>query len=45
LIKQLPEGRPGKDNERIYLPFEGDRLLSIIISKAFLIADDDKIKS
>lgn len=40
----VPEGR--KDNlrgEKIFLPFEGDTLLSIIISKAFLLADDDKI--
>ncbi len=27
-----------------YLPFEGDRILSIILSKAFLLAADDKIK-
>ncbi len=27
----------------IYLPFEGDGRLSLIISKAFLLADDDKI--
>ena len=40
----VPEGSPLKDNEKIYLPFEGDRLLSIIISKALLLADDDKIK-
>jgi hypothetical protein len=31
----------GKD--RLFLPFEGDTLLSIIISKALLLADDDKI--
>jgi hypothetical protein len=29
---------------RVYLPFEGDHMLSIIISKALLLADDDKIK-
>lgn len=29
---------------KIYLPFEGDNMLSIIISKAFLLADDSKIK-
>ncbi len=27
----------------IFLPFEGDAVLSIILSKAFLLADDDKI--
>jgi hypothetical protein len=30
--------------ENVFLPFEGDTGLSIIISKAFLLADDDKIK-
>lgn len=29
--------------ENIFLPFEGDNGLSIILSKAFLLADDDKI--
>jgi hypothetical protein len=28
----------------VLLPFEGDRTLSIILSKAFLLADDSKIK-
>ncbi|MFL5241048.1 MAG: DUF4132 domain-containing protein [Gemmataceae bacterium] len=31
-------------NERVHLPFEGDQTLSIILSKAFLLADDAKIK-
>jgi hypothetical protein len=31
-------------NESVLLPFEGDRTLSIILSKAFLLADDLKIK-
>ena len=26
------------------LPFEGDTTLALILSKAFLLADDDKIK-
>lgn len=40
----VPEGRKdNKQGEKIFLPFEGDTLLSIIISKAFLLADDDKI--
>jgi len=26
-------------------PFEGDEMLSIIISKVFLLVDDDKIKN
>jgi hypothetical protein len=29
--------------ERVHLPFEGDGTLSIILSKAFLLADDAKI--
>lgn len=29
--------------ENLFLPFEGDNGLSIILSKAFLLADDDKI--
>lgn len=28
----------------VFLPFEGDRMLAIILSKAFLLAEDDKIK-
>jgi hypothetical protein len=29
---------------RVRLPFEGDNMLSLILSKAFLLAEDDKIK-
>lgn len=32
-----------KDGGKLFLPFEGDRTLSVIISKAFLLAADDKI--
>lgn len=28
---------------KVFLPFEGDRVLSIILSKAFMLADDTKI--
>ncbi|MBO9562818.1 MAG: DUF4132 domain-containing protein [Niastella sp.] len=39
---------PGRDasasTDRVFLPFEGDNMLSIIVSKALLLADDDKIK-
>jgi len=31
--------------DNLFLPFEGDNTLSIILSKAFLFADDDKIKA
>ena len=29
---------------KVFLPFEGDGMLSVILSKAFLLADDAKIK-
>ncbi len=32
------------DDGKVFLPFEGDRTLSVILSKAFLLADDAKIK-
>jgi hypothetical protein len=31
------------NGERVFLPFEGDSTLSLILSKAFLLADDAKI--
>jgi hypothetical protein len=34
----------GKHDDKFFLPFEGDRTLSIILSKAFLLADDARIK-
>lgn len=36
-------GRPGKHSETIKLPFTGDSLVSIILSKAFLLVDESKI--
>lgn len=33
-----------KTSGNLFLPFEGDNMLSIILSKAFLLADDTKIK-
>ncbi|HEX9045385.1 MAG TPA: DUF4132 domain-containing protein, partial [Verrucomicrobiae bacterium] len=41
----VPDRKPAKAKERgnIFLPFEGDNLLSVILSKAFLLADDAKI--
>ena len=33
-----------KEKHEVFLPFEGDRTLSIILSKAFLLAEDKKIK-
>jgi len=29
--------------EKLYVPFEGDSMLSVIVSKAFLLAEDRKI--
>ena len=30
--------------QKVYLPFEGDRIMAIILSKALMLAADDKIK-
>jgi hypothetical protein len=38
---------PGRNPQvpgKIFLPFEGDQTLAIILSKAFLLAEDTKIK-
>ncbi len=36
---------PARDqNSEVFLPFEGDKTLAVIISKAFLLFEDDKIK-
>ena len=34
----------GARRPRLYLPFEGDTVLSMILSKAFLLAEDRKIE-
>ncbi len=34
----------GKSGQDVFLPFEGDNTLALILSKAFLLAEDDKIK-
>jgi hypothetical protein len=39
----VPDRSKNKTSESLFLPFEGDAGLSIILSKAFLLADDDKI--
>ena len=33
-----------RDHDTPFLPFEGDQLLSLILSKALLLADDTRIK-
>jgi hypothetical protein len=37
-------GRPGGGAERVFLPFDGDQGLAIVLSKAFLLARDDEIE-
>ena len=37
-------GSGKKRTDNLYLPFEGDNTLSLILSKAFLLANDEKIK-
>lgn len=37
-------GAAVKKADRVYLPFEGDQTLALILSKAFLLADDATIK-
>ena len=39
----VPDRRPTGAAENVFLPFEGDAVLSIILSKAFLLAADDQI--
>jgi hypothetical protein len=39
----VPDRSQKNHTENLFLPFEGDNGLSIIQSKAFLLADDDKI--
>ena len=39
----LAGSRPHRSAARVFLPFEGDSTLAIILSKAFLLAEDDKI--
>lgn len=40
----VPDSRSRSKQDDLFLPFEGDSTLSIIISKAMLLADDTKIK-
>lgn len=37
-------GSGTKRTDNLYLPFEGDNTLSLILTRAFLLAEDDKIK-
>ena len=40
----VPDARLNKRGANVFLPFEGDRTLSLILSKAFLLAEDKTIK-
>jgi hypothetical protein len=40
----VPDRKPPPGGERLFLPFEGDSTLAIILSKAFMLADDTSIK-
>jgi len=40
----VPDSPTPSPSAQVYLPFEGDRMLSIILSKAFLLADDKGIR-
>ena len=39
----VPDRSKKNTAENIFLPFEGDAGISVILSKAMLLADDDKI--
>ena len=40
----VPDSRSKAKQDDLFLPFEGDNTLSIILSKAMLLAEDGKIK-
>jgi hypothetical protein len=40
----VPKQAAGGGKERVFLPFDGDNMLSIILSKALLLADDKNIR-
>ena len=41
----VPDRSTGKGKaEKVFLPFEGDQMFAIILSKAFLLAQDRQIK-
>ena len=39
----VPSGKQEVGSGQVFLPFEGDRILSIVLSKVFLLAEDTKI--
>lgn len=40
----VPDRRSKNASKGVFLPFEGDTILSLILSKAFLLAEDDNIE-
>lgn len=40
----VPNASQRKGSDKLFLPFEGDKVLAIILSKAFMLAEDHKIK-
>ncbi len=40
----IPSRSTNKATDRLFIPFEGDKGLSIVLSKAFLLAEDTKIE-
>ena len=40
-IVKAPE--KSSESDQVFLPFEGDKTLAVILSKAFLLAEDTKI--
>jgi hypothetical protein len=40
----VPDSAKSSGDGKVFLPFDGDRTLSIILSKALMLADDTKIK-
>lgn len=43
IVPGAVSGAGAAAGEKVFLPFEGDRTLSVILSKAFMLAADDKI--
>ena len=39
-----PERKAQKQSENVMLPFEGDNGFALLLSKAMMLANDDKIK-
>ncbi len=39
----VPDSRKKDASDKLFIPFEGDNTLSVVLSKAMLLAEDDKI--